>query len=120
MGIESNSYAIEYAEKNAADNGVKRVQFRKADAAEIAPQLFQENSPDLVLLNPPRTGLTPELIASLLLKPPKHLIYISCMPSTLARDLHELCKGPYRIQKGYVIDMFPQTAHVETLVHLSC
>jgi 23S rRNA (uracil1939-C5)-methyltransferase len=74
--------------------------------------------PDFLLLDPPRAGAEPETVAAILSLRPAHLSYVSCDPATLARDLHALTSGGYRLSSLRAFDMFPQTHHVETVVHL--
>ena len=88
------------------------------DVERVLPRLIKKNKPDLIIANPPRIGLSKSVTQSLLQSECREIIYVSCMPSTLARDLSLLCKEKYRVQECIAFDMFPQTAHVETLVHL--
>lgn len=117
-GVESNPKAIGLAQENALLNKIALTTFIQADVKKILAKLLKREKPDLVIVNPPRGGLDPSVIRSLIACCPKEIIYISCMPSTLARDLRELCKESYLIKEIQPYDMFPQTAHVETLVHL--
>ena len=80
--------------------------------------LFHELPADLVLLNPPRSGVSEEALKGLVKKPPARLIYVSCDPATLARDLKTLV-GKFQLSACRAFDMFPQTAHVETVVTLA-
>lgn len=117
-GVEENPLAIELAHQNAITNKIDNVQFIQADVQQILKDCLKKYF-ELVIVNPPRVGLDPRVIKTLLQHPPKEIIYISCMPSTLARDLSLLCDRIYEIKYCQPFDMFPQTAHVETLVHLS-
>lgn len=117
IGVEYNPEAITFAKQNAHLNHLQ-VRFEKGDVEKILPRLVKEFKPDLVLLNPPRVGLSKKVIQILLKEQPAEMIYVSCMPATLARDLSVLCKEVYEIKQGAVYDMFPQTAHVETLIYL--
>lgn len=112
LGIEMNKEAIVFANKNAEYNKIDNVRFISGDAAK-AP--FE--NPDLVIVNPPRIGLSPEMIQALEKNKPAKILYISCMPSTLARDISKLPEYEIEYIKAY--DMFPQTAHVETLIILA-
>jgi 23S rRNA (uracil1939-C5)-methyltransferase len=116
-GVEYNEEAIRFAKDNAQINKL-HAQFLQGDVNRLFPRLAKETRPDLVLVNPPRTGLEKNVIQSLLRAEPKEIVYVSCMPSTLARDLALLCNEKYKIQECTVYDMFPQTAHTETLIHL--
>lgn len=117
LGIESNPEAIAMAKENAKQNGIS-AQFECADAAAHLAKKLKSNKPDLVVVNPPREGLAPEVTKALLQERAKHIIYISCMPATLARDLKSLTEG-YAIQTVEGFDMFPQTGHLETVVALN-
>ncbi len=119
-GIEYNPAAIQFARENAQANHVnaKQVNFIQGDVEKILPHWLKTNKPSLILMNPPRRGLTKAIIHRVLKARPDSMIYVSCMPPTLARDLKLLCQEGYEIKEGTVYDMFPQTAHVETLVYL--
>lgn len=117
QGVELNAKAIEMAKINAKKNGLDHAQFIIADVEQALPQLL-ENDPDFIIANPPREGLSPKAVQILSSKPAKTLVYISCMPSTLARDLKLLCENGYKLSRIQAYDMFPQTVHIETLVVL--
>ncbi len=119
VGIESHPETVKMAIQNAKDNGIKCVEFHCGKAETLASVFLKKNSFDLVLLNPPRTGLDDQLIDELLSACPKNLIYVSCMPPTLARDLRRFLEKGYRIEQVQGFEMFPQTTHVETVVKLS-
>ena len=78
-----------------------------------------KSSPDVVVVNPPRTGLDPQARQGLLQGRPKEIIYISCQPATLARDLSALQEAGYRLTSCSLYDMFPQTTHVETVARMT-
>lgn len=118
-GIESNTEAIRRANHNAKINKLPNTRFLNADVGIILKKLLSKNNYDLAIVNPPREGLSPEVQDSLIQNPVKTLIYISCMPSTLARDLKHLCKNRYTLESIQAYDMFPQTVHVETMVVLT-
>ncbi len=118
LGIETHPETVALATHNAHLNGLSSARFIHAKAEEAIGQALHTFTPDCVLVNPPRTGLDPLVIQELLAWRPRQLIYISCMPPTLARDLRLLCQAHYEIEKIQAFDMFPQTTHVETLVHL--
>jgi len=118
LGIEENPESIEFAIRNAKTNLLPNVQFKQGDVAKELPKLPFFKQADIVILNPPRIGLDSKVIQAFARVQPKKLIYISCMPSTLARDLKKLGAFGYRITSCKPYDMFPQTAHVETLVTL--
>lgn len=116
-GIELNPDAIRFAKENADLNHIKNVHFIQGDVEEILLRWLNKNQVDFIMMNPPRHGLTKKIIKILMESSVQSLIYVSCMPSTLARDLACL-SDLYIIEEGRVYDMFPQTAHVETLVYM--
>lgn len=116
MGVDANPIAIDFANKNATDNNCSQIHFERADVQKTLSS--SQEKADLILLNPPRVGLHPQIIQDLISLAPRNIVYISCMPSTLARDLKGLCANHYSLKICQPFDMFPQTAHVETLVHL--
>lgn len=116
-GMEVNPKAIKFAEENAAFNQLKNARFIQGDVEKTLPQWIKKHQAGLIIVNPPRQGLTKNIIQTLLKTSAESIIYVSCMPATLARDL-QLLAEKYEINDGSVYDMFPQTAHVETLVHL--
>ncbi|MDJ0729669.1 MAG: 23S rRNA (uracil(1939)-C(5))-methyltransferase RlmD [Crocosphaera sp.] len=114
VGIESHKNAIEQAKNNAKINGINNVKFYSGTVEEILP--FLNLSPDMVVLDPPRKGCDPKVIDTLKKIDPPIIIYISCQPSTLARDLEKLCQQDlYKVQWIQPIDFFPQTPHVESM-----
>lgn len=115
-GIEQNPEAIRFAEASKIANQL-HAHFIQGDVKKFLRKIGKEWKPDVILLNPPRTGLVNDVVQILLELEPNEIIYVSCMPSTLARDLSHLCKQKYTIKKCIAYDMFPQTAHVETLVY---
>jgi len=119
IGIEVIPEAIEDAKKNAALNGIENAEFFAADAAktlEILDSLPQK--PNAVIVDPPRKGLSPDAIHALKTVAPEKIVYISCNPSTQARDLALLsdCYTPGEVTP---YDMFPRTGHVESVVCLT-
>jgi 23S rRNA (uracil1939-C5)-methyltransferase len=115
--VEGNPVALADGRYNARSNHIGRCRFR-AGSAEAAIEAAFPGEYDLVLLDPPRTGLSKEALAALArLKAPR-ILYLSCDPPTLARDLRHLKGEEYRVRRLQGYDMFPQTAHIETLVEL--
>ena len=101
-------------------NGIENAQFRCADAAEAAEQLKVEGiRPDVVVLDPPRKGCGASLIDTVASMEPDRVVYVSCDPATLARDLVLFREQGYEPRELTPVDMFPRTAHVETVVLLS-
>lgn len=116
IGVECVQQAIDDAEKNAALNEIENVTFVCAEAEKW----IQHSEPmDLVVLNPPRKGCDPEMIQAVGKMQPPKVLYVSCDPATLARDLAGLREYGYQIDAVQPFDMFPQTAHVETVVMCS-
>ena len=114
IGIEENAEAIKNANENAQENGIKTCTFHQADAETLA-----DTPADIICLDPPRKGLTPELITVLQNHACEALIYISCNPESLARDLAILTeKNSYSIESITTLDNFSQTHHLETVVKL--
>lgn len=114
LGIEQVGSAIKSARENAKLNSTSNVEFKLGKVEDELPKL---GSFDAIFLNPPRAGVDPKVIHALLKHPPKRLIYISCDPATLSRDLSAL-EEKFAIEGVVPFDMFPQTVHVETLVSL--
>ncbi len=116
IGVECVAEAIDDAKANAKRNGIANVRFVCAQAERY---LGQMQAVDVAMLNPPRKGCDPVVLEALLALKPKKIVYISCDPATLARDLALLGAGGYVIDCVEPFDMFPQTAHVETLASLN-
>jgi 23S rRNA (uracil1939-C5)-methyltransferase len=116
IGIESVDAAVERARLNARINHVRNASFICARAEEAIGDI---PGADVVILDPPRKGCDAKLLDALLKLAPKRIIYVSCNPATLARDLRILAHDRYKIDCIQPLDMFPQTAHVETVVGLS-
>lgn len=119
-GIELNPSAVDDAVENARINGIENATFICADASAELKKMAKEGAhADVVFLDPPRSGSDERFLASLIRLAPETVIYISCNPETLARDLRYLTRmGPYRMIGAQPVDMFPQTSHVETCVLL--
>lgn len=117
-GIEGNAASIEFARKNAASAEIENAQFETALVSEwLKKEEKKLQEIDFVLLDPPRTGTEKETVEILARLKPARISYVSCNPATLARDLARLQDG-YKIEKIEAFDFFPQTHHVETIVHL--
>ncbi len=116
VGVECVSQAVDDARKNAELNRIENVRFVCAQAEKW----IQDSDPvDLVLLNPPRKGCDPALLHALGKAKPSRIVYVSCDPATLARDLAILAELGYCVDEVQPVDMFPQTAHVETIAKIS-
>ncbi len=119
-GIEIVDAAIKDAGINAEINGIGNTEFILGLAEEVMPRLYGEGlRPDVVVLDPPRKGCEENLLDAMVSMGPKRVVYVSCNPSTLARDLKYLENRNYRILEAQPIDLFPHTTHVETVVSLS-
>lgn len=119
IGIEVVEEAIRNARDNAAMNQLENCSFFSGDAAEQLEQLQERIPPaSVVVVNPPRTGCSDAVLDSVTGLRPRAMIYVSCNPDTLARDLAYLKQAGYRVDQLQPVDMFPQTPHVETIVRL--
>ena len=120
IGVELNRDAVKDAVINARQNQISNIQFYQNDAGVFMTELAEKNEKiDVVFMDPPRSGSSEEFLTSLLRLSPRKVIYVSCNPETLMRDLEFLTKRGYRMEKGVGVDMFPMTVHVETVVLLS-
>lgn len=112
--------AVENARHNAALNGVQNAEYICADAGQAAAALAERGlRPAVIIVDPPRKGITPEVIDAISAMAPERLVYVSCDPATLARDLKALTARGYTARKAEAVDMFPRTRHIETVVLLS-
>ncbi len=119
IGIEIVPQAIENAKKNAKDNNVENAEFYCSAAEDITPKLVSDGiRPDTVILDPPRKGSDEKTLGAIIKAKPKRIVYVSCNPATLARDLKYLTENGYKTQKVTGFDMFPNTSHVETIALL--
>ena len=119
IGVEIVPQAIENAKSNARINNITNAQFYASSAEKIVPKLISDGErPDVVILDPPRKGSDEATLSAILKAKPKRIVYVSCNPATLARDAKLLASGGYAISASAAVDMFPRTAHVETVVLL--
>ncbi|MCR5249083.1 MAG: 23S rRNA (uracil(1939)-C(5))-methyltransferase RlmD [Lachnospiraceae bacterium] len=118
-GVEIVPQAVEDARENARRNGIDNAEFFCGAAEDLAPGLLKRARPDIVVVDPPRKGLDAACLETILTAAPRRVVYVSCDPATLARDLHILEEGGYRLERYRICDMFPQTSHVETVALLS-
>jgi 23S rRNA (uracil1939-C5)-methyltransferase len=116
VGVENNKAACKNAKRNAYTNSISNCEFRSGDCEKIIPSIEQPF--DIVILDPPRDGCKRELIENIIQKSPKRIVYVSCNPATLARDLALFVTVGYTVDSVQSIDMFPQTGHIETVVRL--
>lgn len=115
-GIETVGAAVADAVENARRNGVRNAYFQQGDASNAG--LYCQN-PDVIVVDPPRKGLSPETVQAAASMGPKRIVYVSCDPGTLARDTARFREWGYQAVRCAAVDMFPRTRHVETVVLLS-
>ncbi len=119
IGAEIVPAAVENARENALRNGLHNIEFLCADAGEAAAELARRGvRPDAVVVDPPRKGLSPEVIETVCAMAPERVVYVSCDVATQARDLKRFADLGYAPEQAVAVDMFPRTAHVETCVLL--
>ena len=118
-GIEIVAEAIADAEENARLNGIENARFRAGDARkEIRPLLAEGGRPDLVVVDPPRAGLSKKVVRRLIECEAPRIVYVSCNPTTLAPNAAQLAEAGYRLRRVRPVDMFPQTPHIECVALL--
>jgi len=127
-GVEIIPQAIEDAKKNAEINGIANAEFFVGKAEEVLPEYYAEYArrhggenarADVIVVDPPRKGCDPALLETIVKMAPERVVYVSCDPATLARDLKVLCGNGYELEKVRPVDMFPETVHVEVVCLLS-
>lgn len=127
-GVEIVPQAIEDARSNAALNGITNASFFVGKAEEVLPEFYEKESrkpdadmlhPDVIVVDPPRKGCDEKCLETMLRMKPERIVYVSCDPATLARDLKILCGGGYELRKVRPVDQFGHTTHVETVILLS-
>ena len=122
-GVEIVPEAIADARRNAALNGMDNVEFYVGKAEDVIPEWHAKQGvrADVIVVDPPRAGCDRALLEAMVDMAPERIVYVSCDPGTLARDLGILCQelGAYRVERVQGVDMFPETVHVETVVMLS-
>jgi 23S rRNA (uracil1939-C5)-methyltransferase len=120
IGVESYAPAVRDARKNARLNGITNVEFYTGRAEELMPELIARGyRADIVVVDPPRKGCDEELLAAIVKSRPQRIIYVSCNPATLARDLRYLAASGHIPGEVQPVDMFPHTPHVECVVLMS-
>ena len=117
VGVEIVEEAVEAAKVNAGLNGLDNCEFIAGDVLKVIDEI--EDKPDMIILDPPRDGINPKALQKIIDFGVNNLVYISCKPTSLARDLEMLQEQGYRVEKACAVDMFPNTVHVETVVLLS-
>ena len=120
IGAEIVPEAIADARENARRNGVENAEFFCGDASAVAADLAAKGlRPDVICVDPPRKGLAPEVVDAAAAMSPRRIVYVSCDPATLARDVKRFGERGYRAVRAVAVDMFPRTANVETVCLLS-
>lgn len=118
-GVEIVDVAIDDARKNALLNNIENAEFFCGKAEDVITDFYQKNSsqtPDVIVVDPPRKGCDKLCIETMIKVNPKKIVYVSCDPATLSRDLKILAAAGYQLKKAMPVDMFPHTVHVETVV----
>lgn len=120
IGAEIVPSAIHDARENAERNGIQNAEFLLGDASEIAARFSAEGlRPDVITVDPPRKGLSPDVVRAVAEMDPQRVVYVSCDPGTLGRDLARFAEFGYLARRAAAVDMFPRTAHIETVCLLS-
>ena len=115
-GVEIVSPAIKDAEKNARENNVRNAEFIVGDCTKVMPRLYKQGvRPDVVVVDPPRAGCTEAVLQTFASMQPKRIVYVSCNPATLARDIEIMAKLGYKAKKVQPVDMFSHSSHVESV-----
>ena len=117
IGVEIVEEAVEAAKKNAAANGLDNCEFIAGDVLKVLDEV--EEKPDMIILDPPRDGIHPKALPKIIAYCVDHIVYISCKPTSLVRDLEVFLENGYRVDKAVAVDQFPWTANVETVCLLS-
>ena len=117
IGVEIVEEAVEAARENAALNGLANCEFLAGDVLKVLDTIVEK--PDLIVLDPPRDGIHPKALPKIIDYGVERIVYISCKPTSLARDLKVFTAAGYRVERACCVDMFPGTANVETVVLLS-
>ena len=117
IGVEIVEEAVEAAKKNAAANGLDNCEFIAGDVLKVLDEVKEK--PDMIILDPPRDGIHPKALPKIIAYGVDHIVYISCKPTSLVRDLEVFLENGYRVDKAVAVDQFPWTANVETVVLLS-
>ena len=120
LSVEINRSAIKDAVKNAKINDIDNIHFYCDDAGKFMSQMaYDKQEVDVVIMDPPRSGSDEKFLSSLIRLHPERVVYISCNPVTLKRDLQYLTKKGYKVERIKAFDLFPFTEHVETVVLMS-
>ncbi|MDE6516496.1 MAG: methyltransferase domain-containing protein, partial [Acetatifactor sp.] len=115
-GVEIVEEAVEAARENVALNGLQNCEFIAGDVLKVLDELTEK--PDMIILDPPREGIHPKALPKIIGYGVERIVYISCKPTSLTRDLEAFLEGGYRVERAVAVDQFPWTANVETVVML--
>ena len=114
VGVEIVEEAVESAIENAKLNNIDNCDFIAGDVLKVLDDI--KDKPDFIILDPPRDGINPKALNKIIDYGVSNMVYISCKPTSLARDLEVLLERGYKLVKACTVDMFPNTVHVETVV----
>ena len=117
IGVEIVAEAVEAARENAAENGLENCEFIAGDVLKVLDDISEK--PDLIILDPPRDGIHPKALPKIIGYGVERIVYVSCKPTSLARDLEAFLAGGYTVERAVAVDQFPWTANVETVCLLS-
>ena len=120
--MESVPEAIRDAWTNAQDNGIQNVEFFVGNAENVIPEKYAQEGiqADVMVVDPPRAGCDEALLVTMQEMAPERIVYVSCDPGTLARDVKRLCEnGQYQVERVKCVEMFPETIHIETVLLLT-
>jgi 23S rRNA (uracil1939-C5)-methyltransferase len=118
-GIEVAAAAVADAIRNARGNGIDNCSFLAGEVRHVLPTLLRDGvRAQVVVADPPRAGFHPKALAALIQLAPERVVYVSCNPATLARDVGDLARQGYRLEWVQPVDMFPQTPHIEAVARL--
>ncbi len=119
IGVEIVEEAVEAARRNAMQNGLTNCEFIAGDVLKVLDEM--EEKPDMIILDPPRDGIHPKALPKIIAYGVERIVYISCKPDSLVRDLEVFLAGGYRVEKAVAVDQFPNTANVEVIIQMqSC
>ena len=116
IGVEIVEEAVVAARENAERNGIENCEFIAGDVLKVLDEIGEK--PDFIVLDPPRDGIHPKALPKIINYQVENLVYISCKPTSLARDLEIFLKQGYRVERCVCVDQFAQTVHTETICHL--
>ena len=116
IGVEIVEEAVAAARENAGLNGLANCRFIAGDVLKVLDEI--EEKPDLIILDPPREGIHPKALPKIIGYQVERIVYVSCKPTSLVRDLEVLQANGYEVVKGCAVDMFPGAGHVETVIQM--